>query len=105
MLDLLLRDAEHPRALEFQWQAIANDIAALAAALGNSSELRLDLAVPALTDEELSVLEAHNDEGCDARSSLAIRLKTLSSAAGQLSDRLSLRYFSHVGAEAHALAT
>ena len=105
MLDLLLRDPEHPRALEFEWQAIAKDVARLAAALGSSSELRLDIAVPALDDDELLTLEGNTDEACDARSHLAARLQTLSGAAGELSDRLSMRYFSHTGLDSYALAT
>ncbi|MET0659931.1 MAG: circularly permuted type 2 ATP-grasp protein [Steroidobacteraceae bacterium] len=105
MLDLLLRDAEHPRALAFQWQTIAKDIATLAAALGNSSELRLDIAVPALDDNDLLALERSTDEACEARRHLAARLQTLSGAAGELSDRLSMRYFSHTGLDSYALAT
>jgi uncharacterized alpha-E superfamily protein len=105
MLDLLLRDAEHPRALEFQWQAIAHDIAGLTAALGNSSELWLDVGVPVLNDEEIADLERATDEACDARSRLASRLQALSGAAGQLSDRISMRYFSHTRQDARAFAT
>lgn len=105
MLDLLLRDPEHPRALEFQWQAIANDIAGLTAALGSSSELRLDVPVPALDDADLAALEQQTDEAREARRHLAERLQALSGAAGELSDRLSLRYFSHIGLDAHAIST
>jgi uncharacterized alpha-E superfamily protein len=105
MLDLLVRDSEHPRALAFQWRAIARDLETLATSLGITGELGLDEAIPQLTDAKLMALESDGAEAVQARQSMAERLRALSWAAGQLSDRLSLRHFSHITLDAQALAT
>jgi uncharacterized alpha-E superfamily protein len=105
MLDLLVRDSEHPRALAFQWRAIARDLEILANSLGITGELGLDEAIPQLTDARLMALESDGAEAVQARQSMAERLRALSWAAGQLSDRLSLRHFSHITLDAQALAT
>jgi uncharacterized alpha-E superfamily protein len=104
MLDLLIRDAEHPRALAFQWHAIAKDLAELAASVGGNPDDVLEEAIPQLSDGELLVLECEGQEAQAARHSLGARLKVLGGAAGQLSDRLSLRHFSHISLDSHALA-
>jgi uncharacterized circularly permuted ATP-grasp superfamily protein len=105
MLDLLVRDSEHPRALAFQWRAIARDLETLATSLGITGELGLDEAIPQLSDAKLMALESEGAEAVHARQSMAERLRALSWAAGQLSDRLSLRHFSHIAQDAQALAT
>jgi uncharacterized circularly permuted ATP-grasp superfamily protein/uncharacterized alpha-E superfamily protein len=105
MLDLLVRDSEHPRALAFQWRAIARDLETLATSLGITGELGLDEAIPQLSDAKLMALESEGAEAVQARQSMADRLRALSWAAGQLSDRLSLRHFSHITQDAQALAT
>lgn len=105
MLDLLVRDSEHPRALAFQWRAIARDLETLASSLGITGELGLDEAIPQLTDAKLMALESDGAEAVQARQSMAERLRALSWAAGQLSDRLSLRHFSHITQDAQALST
>ena len=104
-LDLLIRDVEHPRALAFQAHAIARDLAVLAASLRGSSEVRLDEPIPALSDEELVALEAADAMAGTLRARLATRLHALGAAAAQLSDRISMRHFSHTGLDAQALAT
>ena len=53
MLDLLVSDAEHPRALAFQSRAIARDLETLATSLGITGEMALDEAIPQLTDARL----------------------------------------------------
>jgi uncharacterized circularly permuted ATP-grasp superfamily protein/uncharacterized alpha-E superfamily protein len=105
MLDLLIRDVEHPRALAFQAHAIARDLAVLAASLRGSSEVRLDEPIPALSDEELVALEAGDDTARQLREALAAHLHALGAAAAQLSDRISMRHFSHTNLDAQALAT
>jgi len=105
MLDLLVRDPEHPRALAFQWRAIARDLETLATSLGITGEMGLDEAIPQLPDAKLMALESDGAEAVQARHSMAERLRALSWAAGQLSDRLSLRHFSHITLDAQALAT
>jgi uncharacterized alpha-E superfamily protein len=104
-LDLLIRDAEHPRALAFQWHAIARDMQQLAETLQFESGDVLTEPIPALTDSQLMVLEGDGPAAAGARSHLAAQLRQLADAAGALSDRLSMRYFSHSGLDSQALAT
>ncbi len=105
MLDLLVRDSEHPRAISFQCRAIARDLETLATSLGITGEMGLDEAIPQLSDAKLMALEAEGIEAVQARHTMAERLRALSWAAGNLSDRLSLRHFSHITQDAQALAT
>jgi hypothetical protein len=65
----------------------------------------LEEAIPQLTDAKLMGLEADGAEALQARQSMAERLRALSWSAGQLSDRLSLRHFSHIAQSAQALST
>ncbi|HUN25461.1 MAG TPA: circularly permuted type 2 ATP-grasp protein [Steroidobacteraceae bacterium] len=94
LLDLLIRDAAHPRALAFQRQAIARDLGALTALAGVEAE-QLTEDVPALSDGELLALEGESESAMAARAALAARLQDLGGAAAELSDRLSMRHFSH----------
>src|SRR5262249_52567591 len=93
MLDLLVCVSEHPPALAFQCRAIARDLDTLAGSLGITGEMGLDEAIPHLTDAKLTSLEADGPEADQARQLMAERLRALSWAAGNLSDRLSLRHF------------
>jgi uncharacterized circularly permuted ATP-grasp superfamily protein/uncharacterized alpha-E superfamily protein len=104
-LDLLIRDIEHPRALAFQCEAIGRDLASLAASLGGQSVEGLGNAVPYLDDAALFALEEDTSEAAEERLQLAHKLRTLAIGASQLSDRLSMRHFSHTAAAARALAT
>jgi len=105
LLDLLIRDAEHPRALAFQWHAIARDLGVLSASLGGRAEEGIGVAIPPLTDAELVVLEGEGALGSAARATLAAQLQSLGEAAAHLSDRLSMRHFSHTHLDAQALAS
>lgn len=105
MLDLLVREAEHPRAVAFLSQAIAEDATALTRLLKGAPE---DLAIEArldVTDEELLRLESPGAQGAQARVALCGRLRALAAAAADLSDRLALRHFSHIGVDSYSLAT
>jgi uncharacterized circularly permuted ATP-grasp superfamily protein/uncharacterized alpha-E superfamily protein len=104
-LDLLIRDIQHPRALAFQCEAIGRDLAVLAASLSGQSVEGLGHAVPFLDDAALFALEADSAEAAEERQQLAHQLRELAIGAGHLSDRLSMRHFSHTGASARALAT
>jgi len=104
-LDLLIRDIQHPRALAFQREAIARDLATLAASLGGQAVEGLGNAVPYLDDAALFALEADTPDAAEEREQLAQQLRALALAAGHLSDRVSMRHFSHTGADARALAT
>jgi uncharacterized circularly permuted ATP-grasp superfamily protein/uncharacterized alpha-E superfamily protein len=105
VLDLLIRDAEHPRALAFQCEAIGRDLASLGAALGGQAVETFAGHVPALADTELFALEKNSDRAAEARRAVAQQLRGLAASAGHLSDRLSMRHFSHTGTNVRALAT
>ncbi len=51
------------------------------------------------------VLEGDGRAAATARAHLSSRLQQLAGAAGQFSDRLSMRHFSHTSRDAQALAT
>ncbi|HTV79001.1 MAG TPA: circularly permuted type 2 ATP-grasp protein [Steroidobacteraceae bacterium] len=104
-LDLLIRDAEHPRALSFQWNAITRDTVRLARILHQEGADELDETIPALTDSQLLVLEGDGPAAAAARLQLAGRLQQLAAAAARFSDQLSMRHFSHTSLDAQALAT
>jgi uncharacterized alpha-E superfamily protein len=114
-LDLLIRDTEHPTALAFLSRSLVRDLAALSVALGpggpmgksstgGTAEDALEEAIPALSDAELLSLEVNDEAGERARKSLSTRLRTLATAAGALSDRLSMRHFAHISLDSQALA-
>jgi uncharacterized circularly permuted ATP-grasp superfamily protein/uncharacterized alpha-E superfamily protein len=103
MLDLLMLDDQHPTALAFQHRMIDRDLAELARALGTEAEAGLT-PLPELDSEALLRLEAGDSAGRSRRAVLAQRLRAGAAEAGQLSDRLSHRHFSHVQPDAYALA-
>ena len=94
-LDLLVRDVHHPVALAFQCSSIGRDLEELAASLKISRDPGLDATIPEFTDAELLTLEGEGDEAQAARQTLAAGLRALHVAAAKLSDRLSMRHFSH----------
>jgi len=96
-LDLLVRDAHHPVALAFQCGSIARDIEDLAASLKISRDPGLEATIPEFTDDDLLMLESEGDAPHAARLALAEKLRSLQAAGAQLSDRLSMRHFSHTG--------
>jgi uncharacterized alpha-E superfamily protein len=101
MLDLLVRDGEHPRAVRFQWQALAQDLSAFQAHNVGDFE-GLCEPLPSLSDADLVALE-----GPEAQPRLALSraLRSQCESAERLSDRLSMRYFSHTRLDSHALAS
>jgi uncharacterized alpha-E superfamily protein len=105
MIDLLIRDDEHPRSLVFQCNVIARDLSALSATRGPSAAERLAEPAASPSDAELMALEGDGSQARAARAALARRLRSLCEASEQLSDRLSMRYFSHTRLDTHALAT
>jgi uncharacterized circularly permuted ATP-grasp superfamily protein/uncharacterized alpha-E superfamily protein len=96
-LDLLVRDVHHPVALAFQCDSIARDLDGLAATLKITRDPGIDVPIPELVDEELLQLEGDEAAARAARAALAERLRALHVAAAELSDRLSMRHFSHTG--------
>lgn len=102
MLDLLVRDAEHPRSVSFQCQALAQDLTALGRHDAVEARESLGEPLPSLSDADLLALESAE---AAPRLALARALRAQSDAAERLSDRLSMRYFSHTRLDRHALAS
>jgi uncharacterized circularly permuted ATP-grasp superfamily protein/uncharacterized alpha-E superfamily protein len=103
-LDLLVFDQSNPRALAFQWHAIEHTLVRVAASLGGAPDDTLDQAVALVEEMELSGIEGDSARAVRARQGLAEQLNTLGAAAGKLSDRLSLKYFSLIDAETRTVA-
>jgi hypothetical protein len=57
----------------------------------------METPIPAFTDADLFTLESDGAASRAARQALAAQLLALQSAAAALSDRLSMRHFSHTG--------
>jgi uncharacterized circularly permuted ATP-grasp superfamily protein/uncharacterized alpha-E superfamily protein len=102
MLDLLVRDSEHPRSVSFQCQALTQDLAALARLDDPEGAEALGEPLPSLSDADLVALEGTEAQ---PRAALARALYAQCEAAERLSDRLSMRYFSHTRLDTHALAS
>src|ERR1700676_3698865 len=98
-LDLLVFDQTNPRALAFQWHAIQQSLVRVAASLGGSPDDTLDEAGALGEESQSSAIEGDSPRALRARQSLALQLNVLAAAAGRLSDRLSLKHFSLIGAE------
>jgi uncharacterized circularly permuted ATP-grasp superfamily protein/uncharacterized alpha-E superfamily protein len=96
-LDLLVRDAHHPVALAFQCNSIARDVDELAASLQINRDPGMETSIPEFTDADLLTLESDGATAQAARQTLAVKLLALQAAAAALSDRLSMRHFSHTG--------
>jgi uncharacterized alpha-E superfamily protein len=104
MLNLLLYDDDHPMALAFHRRSIDRDLDDLARSLGGERE-RGAPDLPLLPSGTAERLDAAGETGRAARAALAQQLEELSAGAGELSDRLSRRYFALIESDAHALAT
>jgi uncharacterized alpha-E superfamily protein len=103
-LDLLVFDQSNPRALAFQWHTIEFSLVRLAASLGGAPDDTLDEAVGLVTGMQLAAVDGSSARAERARQNLAEQLNALAAAAGKLSDRLSLKYFSMVELELRMVA-
>jgi uncharacterized circularly permuted ATP-grasp superfamily protein/uncharacterized alpha-E superfamily protein len=103
-IDLLVFDQTNPRALAFQWHAIEHSLVRVAASLGGAADDTLDEAVALVEEMQLSAIEGDSTRAVRARQGLAEQLNGLSMAAGRLSDRLSLKHFSHIDVETSTVA-
>jgi len=104
MLNLLLYDEGHPMALAFHRRSIERDLDDLARSLGGEREPGV-AAMPLLPAGTPELLDSGGEAGNQARADLADELSALAASAGDLSDRLSRRYFAHIEPDAQALAT
>jgi len=104
MLNLLLYDDGHPMALVFLRRSVDRDLEDLARSLAGERERGVP-DVPLLPQGVATMLDATGAEGAHARSEVAAELTHLATLAGELSDRLSRRYFVLIDSDARALAT
>jgi uncharacterized circularly permuted ATP-grasp superfamily protein/uncharacterized alpha-E superfamily protein len=104
MINLMMYDVDHPMALAFHRRSIERDLDDLARSLGGERERGLP-AMPLLPAGCAELLDAGGPEGEETRAALADELRELAAAGGELSDRLSRRYFALIESDAHALAT
>jgi uncharacterized alpha-E superfamily protein len=104
MLELLLADEAHPQSLAFLRGSIDVDLDQLARNLDGERERGVP-GIPMPDAEAAALLDAAGEAGDRARSELVTRLQSLLAAAGELSDRVSHRYFSLVETSAQALAS
>jgi uncharacterized circularly permuted ATP-grasp superfamily protein/uncharacterized alpha-E superfamily protein len=105
VLDLLINDPNNPRTLTFQWESMRTTLGRLATVLEGAGEETLQSEMAELTAVDFNAIEGNSPAATAARKILIERLQALSFAARGLSDRLSLRYFSHIDSELRAVAS
>jgi len=104
MVSLLLYDDGHPMALALLRRSVDRDLDDLARSLDGERERGVP-EVPSMPAELTLQLDVAGVGGDAARVRLAADLAEFSRRAGELSDRLSRRYFALIESDAHALAT
>jgi len=100
----MLYDDVHPMALAFHRRSIDRDLEELARGLGGGREPGIP-DVPRLPPGSAELLDAQGEQGGAARAALAEKLEELSAQSGELSDRVSRRYFALIESDAQAIAT
>jgi uncharacterized circularly permuted ATP-grasp superfamily protein/uncharacterized alpha-E superfamily protein len=105
VLELLVLDETNPRAVAFQWQSIRRLSGDLAAPLGATLDDKLENAIGDLYQADFGSVCGAGGDGPEARRKVAAHLDCVALAAGQLSDRLSARHFSHTEDEIHTVST
>jgi uncharacterized circularly permuted ATP-grasp superfamily protein/uncharacterized alpha-E superfamily protein len=103
-IDLLVFDKTNPRALAYQWNHMQYSLVRIAASLGGVPDDSIDEAVAGIERLEPAAIDGDSARAQRARQALALQLETLASAAGRLSDRLSLKYFSLIDIETRTVA-
>jgi uncharacterized circularly permuted ATP-grasp superfamily protein/uncharacterized alpha-E superfamily protein len=104
VLYLLIRDAQNPRGLSFQCAEIHAMLAQMSAGSSIVPEESFDRAAAAVAEADFGVLEGAGYNAIAARQAFAQQLTALADAATQLSDRLSMRHFSHTESDLHVVA-
>ncbi len=103
LLQLLVRDPKNPRSLAF----LGREICSVTQQLSDSAgELPTDFFQHAVTDAIETDFGALEGKGCNAdvaRQAFACKLSGVSEASLLLSDRLSMRHFSHIDLDLHSV--
>lgn len=95
VLHLIVRDSQNPRGLAFQCDSVRRSLAQMTSSGGLAPEDFFDRIVGEVSEVDFGVLEGVGHTAIAARQAFAQRLVALNDAATQLSDRLSMRHFSH----------
>jgi uncharacterized alpha-E superfamily protein len=95
-LDLLIRDAENPRSLAFQRDAIEQLLVALNSSLRATTENALHAPLAELCELDFGLLEGDGPGAIYARRKLGEALQATGDAAMTMADTLSNRHFAHV---------
>jgi uncharacterized circularly permuted ATP-grasp superfamily protein/uncharacterized alpha-E superfamily protein len=104
-LQLLIFEDGSPRALAYQWRKIGRTLADLAKSIGAIGDQELDDPVAQLRRVGTDGLEDESEPGAERRQQMSAALVALAAAAGRVSDRIALRYFSLVEAKVHSVAS
>ena len=88
----------------FRSHTIEFSLVRLAAGLGGAPDETLDEAAALVAGMQLAAVDGSSPRAERARQNLAEQLNALAAAAGTLSDRLSLKYFSMVELEVRTVA-
>lgn len=99
VIDLLVLDDSNPHAVLFQAIQVDSYLEMLNDELGGSLDIGLSQHIGRLRLTDLRLFEGGNDYAVQqaARLDLVVVLFELAAAAQSLSDRIGMRYFSHVG--------
>jgi uncharacterized circularly permuted ATP-grasp superfamily protein/uncharacterized alpha-E superfamily protein len=99
VVDLLVFDGNNPHGVVFQAAVLARYLERLTRELGDANDFHLTIALSRLRAYDLGSLDSmHFSENrvCSASLELAELLEDLDAAAGEMSDLLAMRYFTHV---------
>jgi uncharacterized circularly permuted ATP-grasp superfamily protein/uncharacterized alpha-E superfamily protein len=108
VLDLLLLDEQNPHAVLFQLLELEKALDHLGEQFGSQNELNLALLTDRLRLVDLGTLENALFGEAGKRAvlhGLSQLLRAVGEAAGQLSDRLALRFFAHVDASQQTVSS
>jgi uncharacterized circularly permuted ATP-grasp superfamily protein/uncharacterized alpha-E superfamily protein len=105
VLQLLVCDPGNPRSVAFQSSEIHGVLRSLVgAADGAEYGEALERAVAQVVETDLGTLQGEGYNAAAARQAFAQSLSALGETATRLSDRLSMKYFSHTDLDVHTVA-
>ena len=104
VLQLLVRDPKNPRSIAYLGDQVADVLAALRESAGELPAEFFDAARADLQEIDFGALEGTGYNALAARQTFAERLQGIAAAAARLSDRLSMKHFSHTDVDLHTVA-
>jgi uncharacterized alpha-E superfamily protein len=104
VLQLIVREPKNPRSLAFQCEEIRATFNALSEATASLSPAAFERATAEVVDLDFGSLEGAGYPAVAARQAFAQKLNCIGDAALHLSDRLSMKHFSHTDLDLHTVA-